>query len=222
MTNVFRVPNAYDQGRSVEARGLERLRAWLTKTAHEGRWIWIAKNGLAELIQRAGADIIIADSDKDWALDCKFIESAKSPDAPFERWSNLILVPGFSKRDFELSHYSPMMIDYRVSKPGWGVTSRADLILVYNLSLDRGVIGRRAAWIELLNTRVNGQLQWQIWKLREQSKYQQPNSSWNVWTPFPALVKRAGYQLFNARQLGFWDKPELTLQLIAMDSRDMT
>lgn len=93
--------NAFDQGRLVEQRGLQRLRPWLTRVAHEGRWVWIAHNGLADLIQRAGADIIIAElNDKDWALDCKFLESASSPDAPFERWSNLILQPGFTKTDF--------------------------------------------------------------------------------------------------------------------------
>lgn len=108
------------------------------------------------------------------------------------------------------------MIDHRASNPGWGVTSRADLILVYNIALDRGVVGRRAAWVEMLNTRLeSGRRQWHIYKLREQSKRPQLNSSWNIWTPPSELVRRAGFQLFNARQLGFWDRPDLIIHLSA-------
>jgi len=208
-------PTAYDEGKRVEQRGLQLLSPWLSLVADGGRWMWIAKSGMAELIQRAGADILIlGPANTDWALDCKFLEASR--DAPFEIWSDLRLLPGFTKHDYAVADDAKYMIDHRVSTRGWGVTSRADLILVYNIAADDGVIGRLSAWRELLVRRApSGLRYWQLYQRREQGKRRQRNSSWVFWTPYAHLEKEAGFLRFNARQLSLWDKPELILQLLA-------
>jgi hypothetical protein len=215
MTEMQPLPRtAFDDARLIEHRGRQILAPWLTEVSDNGRWVWIAKNGLAETIQRAGVDIVIAMSaNADLALDCKFQDGHR--DVPFETWSNLRLMPGFTKQDFMDSGYSAHMIDRRASTPGWGTTSHADLILVYDIKGDWGLIGRKAAWLELLLGREpsTGQPRWQIYQWREQAKRWQPNSSWVIWTPRVALTRHARFQMFTVRQLGLWDRPATLLKL---------
>ena len=185
--------NAFDQARLVEERGKRRLAQWLSQESFDGRWVWIAKSGLAELLQKTAGDALVSvDQFASLVLEMKFLEN--SHDAPFEVYSNRVLMPDGT----------PDRIN---SKPGWGLTCNADLIGVYCLSYDSGVLGRLPAWKAMLNARMeSGLRRWQLYDRREQTKRRQRNSSWVIWTPYGDLVRHAGFVRFSAMQLELLDR----------------
>jgi hypothetical protein len=186
-------PNAFDDARKVEERGKQRLAPWLTQQAHDGRWCWVAKSALAELLQKMAGDALVSVSDfESLVLEMKFLET--SNDAPFEVYSNRVLMPDGT----------PNRV---LSKPGWGLTCRADKIAIYCLANDEGVIGSLAAWKQMLGERQeSGLRRWQLYTRREQRKRPQRNSSWVIWTPYSDLVRHAGFVRFSARQLELWGR----------------
>jgi hypothetical protein len=193
MTNIVRLPNAFDQARRIEERGKQRLAPWLTQESYDGRWVWIAKSGLALLLQKTAGDALVSvDQFGSYVLEMKFLE--KSHDAPFEVYSNRVLMPDGT----------PDRIN---SKRGWGLTCNADLIGIYCLSYDSGVVGRLPAWKAMLNERMeSGLRRWQLYDKREQTKRRQRNSSWVIWTPYADLERHANFRRFSAMQLELMDR----------------
>jgi hypothetical protein len=93
------------------------------------------------------------------------------------------------------------------SKRGWGLTCNADLIGIYCLSYDSGVVGRLPAWKAMLNERMeSGLRRWQLYDKREQTKRRQRNSSWVIWTPYADLERHANFRRFSAMQLELMDR----------------
>lgn len=182
------IPTAYEQANAVEARGKARLKAWLDVVSHEGQWVWIAKSGLAQILQKLAGDTMIGVGPfESLVLEWKFLEN--SADAPFEVYSNRVLLPDGTP-------------DRTASTPGWGMTCKADLIGIYNLSGDTGIVGRLAEWKAMLNEKLpSGLRRWQLYDRREQTKRVQRNSSWVIWTPYSELISKCGFVRFSARQL---------------------
>jgi hypothetical protein len=154
--------------------------------------VWIAKGALATLLQKIVGDALVATSRfESLTLEFKFLENSR--DAPFEAWSNRVLM------------FDGTVDRYR-STPGWGTTCRADLIGIYNIAADRGVVGKLPAWREMLIERLpSGLRRWQLYDQREQIKRSQLNATHVVWTPYGELVRHAGFVAFSAQQLDLFE-----------------
>ena len=168
--------NAFEDARSVEARGLVRILP-LLEYRYE-RYVITDKGPLAPVLQKMVGDIIVNRQQGDMrSIELK-TEEYSSKNLFLETWSNRNL-------DSRQQHAD------RGSTPGWFLTQRADLLLYQFLENDHLYV------FDFFKLKQWAFVNRRLFDFKEvpQSKRVQKNDTWGRLVPLAILKREVGYHL---------------------------
>jgi hypothetical protein len=178
--------NAFEAGRSVEARGLLVLIPFLQERAHDGRFVLTSKGRLARHLQETVGDALFnSTAESVWTVEIKVETSSNTGNLFLETWSNRNL----EQMD---SHAA------RGSNPGWLPKIQADLLFYYFLDSDELYIIDLFRLKQWAYRHDNGHPRIEKYPERRQAKYVQGNDTWGRCVPISDLQRALGPRMKKA------------------------
>lgn len=182
--------NAFNRASLVEQQGLALLLPWLEERAYKGRLVSTFRGPAARAFQTSFGDVLVnTDPETVWAVEIK-VERFWTGNVFLETWSNRNL-------EDRTSHAE------RGTKPGWLVTTRADVVLYYFLDTDDLVtipVFRLKRWA--FGSGEQGGVY--AYPEKRQGAYGQANDTWGRCVPVEVLEAEVAARRTHVRQRGLW------------------
>lgn len=186
--------NAFDDARTVEARGLAILEPFLRRSAHDGHYVMTSKGALARFIQDTCGDAFFnSDSEKLWSVEIKVEEEDKHSNFFLETWSNRNLESRASNTE-------------RGSNPGWMLKQRADFLFYYFLQSDELYIIPLFKLQRWAFRHDGGHPRIDAFEEKRQSKRWQANDTWGRCVPISVVQAEVGFRKVYPQQVEMFEK----------------
>jgi hypothetical protein len=195
--------NAFQSGRTVEARALVRLLPFIEERADGGRYVRTDKGRMARFLQESVGDILFNREGSVFSIELK-AEERHTGNLFLETWSNKNLEDAGSHAE-------------RGSNPGWLIKVKADLLFYYFLDTDQlYILSVLALKRWAFGYRDNpGKLHSAGWDGKpsypeiRQAKYFQMNDTWGRLVPVAVLMRNLSPapKLTTVRQLELLPEP---------------